>query len=70
MSCHDYSGDVLVVVWFVTLMCFMLNLAKSNPELLGFAIEGDVVASIIFWIICYAMSKYSYNLELKYKTER
>ncbi len=48
----------------------MLNLAKTNPEWLGFAMEGYVFASILFFIICYAMSKYSYNLELKYKTER
>ena len=48
----------------------MLGLAKTNPKWLGFAMEGYVFAAIIFWIICYAMSKYSYNLELKYKTER
>ena len=48
----------------------MLNLAKTNPKWLGFAMEGYVFAAIIFWIICYAMSKYSYNLEIKYKTDR
>ena len=48
----------------------MLGLAKTNPKWLGFAMEGYVFAAIIFWIICYAMSKYSYNLEQKYKTER
>ena len=48
----------------------MLGLAKTNPKWLGFAMEGYIFAAIIFWIICYAMSKYSYNLELKYKTER
>ena len=48
----------------------MLNLAKTNPEWLGYAMEGYVFAAIIFWIICYAMSKYSYNLEAKYKTDR
>jgi len=48
----------------------MLNLAKTNPKWLGFAMEGYVFAAIIFWIICYAMSRYSQNLELKYKTER
>ncbi len=48
----------------------MLALAKTNPKWLGFAMEGYIFASIIFWIICYAMSKYSYNLETKYKTER
>jgi len=48
----------------------MLNLAKTNPKWLGFAMEGYVFAAIIFWIICYAMSRYSQNLEIKYKTER
>ena len=48
----------------------MLGLAKTNPDWLGFAMEGYVFASIVFFIICYAMSKYSYNLEQKYKTER
>ena len=48
----------------------MLGLAKTNPKWLGYAMEGYVFASIVFFIICYAMSKYSYNLEQKYKTER
>jgi len=48
----------------------MLNLAKTNPKWLGFSMEGYVFAGIIFWIICFSMSKYSQNLELKYKTDR
>ena len=48
----------------------MLQMAKTNPKWLGFAMEGYVFSAIIFFIICYAMSKYSYNLELKYKTDR
>ena len=48
----------------------MLNLAKTNPKWLGFSMEGYVFAGIIFWIICYSMSKYSHKLELKYKTDR
>tara|TARA_B100000686_G_scaffold259932_1_gene272518 strand:- start:618 stop:1076 length:459 start_codon:yes stop_codon:yes gene_type:complete len=48
----------------------MITMAKANPKWLGFVMEGYVFASIIFWIICYAMSRYSYNLETKYKTER
>ena len=48
----------------------MLNLAKTNPKWLGFSMEGYVFAGIIFWIICYSMSKYSQNLEIKYKTDR
>ena len=48
----------------------MLGLAKTNPEWLGFSMEGYVFAAIIFWIICYTMSRYSQNLELKYKTDK
>ena len=48
----------------------MLQMAKTNPKLLGYSMEGYVFAAVVFWIICYAMSKYSYNLERKYKTER
>ena len=48
----------------------MIDMAKTNPEWLGFAMEGYVFAGVIFWIICYAMSRYSHNLERRYKTER
>ena len=48
----------------------MLQMAKTNPKWLGYAMEGYIFASILFWIICYAMSRYSYYLEVKYKTER
>ena len=33
----------------------MLNLAKTNPEWLGFAMEGYVFASILFFIIWYLL---------------
>ena len=48
----------------------MLQMAKTNPKWLGYAMEGYIFASILFWVICYAMSKYSQYLELKYKTDR
>jgi general L-amino acid transport system permease protein len=60
----------LIFVVGLSELAGMLALAKTNPKWLGFAMEGYVFAAIIFWIICYAMSKYSYNLEAKYKTER
>ena len=48
----------------------MIDMAKTNPKWLGFAAEGYVFAGLVFWIICYAMSRYSINLEKKYKTDR
>ena len=48
----------------------MIDMAKTNPKWLGFAAEGYVFAGFVFWIICYAMSRYSISLEKKYKTDR
>ncbi len=48
----------------------MIGLAKTNPKWLGMAIEGYVFAGLVFWVICYAMSRYSQNLEKKLSTER
>ena len=48
----------------------MIDMAKTNPDWLGFATEGYVFAGILFWIICYNMSRYSQRLEIKYKTDR
>ena len=48
----------------------MIDMAKTNPDWLGFAHEGYVFAAVVYWIFCYAMSRYSQNLERKYKTDR
>ena len=48
----------------------MIDMAKSNPDWLGFATEGYIFAGIVFWIICFNMSRYSQRLEKKYKTDR
>ena len=48
----------------------MVNLAKTNPKWLGMAMEGYVFAGLVFWVICYSMSRYSQSLERKLSTER
>ena len=48
----------------------MIGLAKTNPKWLGMASEGYVFAVLLCWIICYAMSRYSQNLEKKLSTEK
>ena len=48
----------------------MIGLAKTNPKWLGMAAEGYVFAGLVFWVICYAMSRYSQNLEKKLSTGR
>ena len=60
------------VIFVVGLMelAGMIGLAKTNPKWLGMAMEGYVFAGLVFWVICYAMSRYSQNLEKKLSTER
>jgi len=60
----------LILVVGLLELAGMLGIAKTNPEWLGFSMEGYVFAAMIFWIICYSMSRYSQNLEIKYKTDR
>ncbi|MFQ5774400.1 MAG: amino acid ABC transporter permease [Kiloniellaceae bacterium] len=48
----------------------MVQLAGTNPDWLGFAIEGYVFAAFGFWIFCFSMSRYSQRLEKKLSTER
>ena len=48
----------------------MIDMAKTNPDWLGFATEGYVFAGVVFWIICFNMSRYSQRLERRYKTDR
>ena len=43
----------------------IVQAANSDPEWLGFATEGYVVAGVIFWVFCYGMSRYSQGLEKK-----
>ena len=48
----------------------MIGLAKTNPKWLGMAIEGYVFAGLVFWVICYSMSRYSQRLEKNLSTGR
>ena len=60
----------LIFVVGLSELAGMVNLAKTNPKWLGMAMEGYVFAGLVFWVICYAMSRYSQNLEKKLSTER
>ena len=43
--------------------------ANSDPAWLGFSTESFVFAALIFWIMCFGMSRYSIYLEGKLNTE-
>jgi general L-amino acid transport system permease protein len=41
----------------------IIKAALSDPNWLGFAIEGYVFAAVVFWAFCFSMSRYSARLE-------
>ena len=46
----------------------MVQLAGTNPDWLGFSVEGYVFTAFGFWIFCFGMSRYSQALERKLHT--
>ncbi len=46
----------------------MAQLAATNPNWLGFAVEGYVFTGFGFWVFCFGMSRYSQYLERKLHT--
>jgi general L-amino acid transport system permease protein len=46
----------------------MVQLAGTNPDWLGFSVEGYVFVAAGFWIFCFCMSRYSQHLEKKLHT--
>ena len=46
----------------------MIQSAGTNPDWLGFAVEGYVFAAFVFWVMCFSISRYSLYLERKLHT--
>jgi general L-amino acid transport system permease protein len=49
----------------------LLGIAKAamaDSEWLGFTKESYVFAAMVFWVFCFAISRYSVHLEKKYHT--
>lgn len=46
----------------------VVQMANTNPDWLGFSVEGYVFAAFIFWLFCFSMSRYSQYLEVKLAT--
>ena len=46
----------------------MIQAAGTNPDWLGFAVEGYVFAGFVFWVLCFGISRYSLHLERKLHT--
>jgi len=63
-----FKDTTLVLIIGLFDLLGMVQLAATNPNWLGFSVEGYVFAALGFWVFCFGMSRYSQNLEKKLHT--
>lgn len=63
-----FKDTTLVMIIGLFDLLGIIQAAFSNPEWLGYSIEGYVFAALIFWIFCFGMSRYSQSVERKLDT--
>jgi general L-amino acid transport system permease protein len=63
-----FKDTTLVLVIGLFDFLGMAQLAATNPNWLGFSIEGYVFVGAGFWVFCFSMSRYSQHLERKLHT--
>ncbi len=60
-----FKDTTLVLVIGLFDFLGMVQFVGTNPDWLGFNVEGYVFAAAVFWIFCFGMSRYSQALETK-----
>lgn len=58
-----FKDTTLVLIISLFDFLGMIQAALTDPEWLGFAAEGYVFAAAVYWVFCFAMSRYSRRLE-------
>lgn len=64
-----FQDTTLVLIIGLFDLLAMVQLTSSDTHWLGFEKEGYVFVTIIFWVFCFAMSKYSKHLEDRFNTD-
>ena len=59
---------LVLIIGLFDLLAIVENVLGSDSAWLGFHTEGLVFAAFVFWIFCFAMSRYSMALERKLDT--
>ncbi|MFG0380168.1 amino acid ABC transporter permease [Pseudomonas sp. zbq_18] len=63
-----FKDTSLVIIIGLFDLLNSIKQATTDPAWLGMATEGYVFASLVFWIFCFGMSRYSMRLERKLDT--
>jgi general L-amino acid transport system permease protein len=64
-----FKDTTLVLIIGLFDVLAMVTLTTSDPHWLGFETEGYVFVTMIYWIICFSMSKYAQSVENRFNTD-
>ena len=60
-----FKDTTLVLIVGMFDLLGIVQAAATDPDWIGFAMEGYLFAGFVFWIFCFGMSRYSLRLEKK-----
>lgn len=63
-----FKDTTLILIIGLFDVLAMVHLTTSDPVWLGFETEGYVFVTMIYWAICFSMSKYAQSVEEKFNT--
>jgi len=64
-----FKDTTLVLIIGLFDVLAMVTLTTTDPNWLGFETEGYVFVTMIYWIICFSMSKYAQSVEKRFNTD-
>ena len=65
-----FKDTTLILIIGLFDVLAMVNLTNNDTNWLGFETEGYVFVTMIYWVICFSMSKYAKAIATKFNTER
>jgi len=63
-----FKDTSLVLIIGLFDLLAIIRAGLTDPEWLGFAMEGYVFAALVYWIFCFSMSRYSQYIERRLHT--
>lgn len=64
-----FKDTTLVLIIGLFDVLAMVTLTTTDPHWLGYETEGYVFVTIIYWTICFGMSKYAQSVEKRFNTD-
>lgn len=65
-----FKDTTLILIIGLFDILAMVTLTNSDTNWLGYETEGYVFVTMIYWIICFSMSKYAMSIEKRFNTDK